>query len=234
MLIHRAGLEIHNAAMTPEEAADTKYNLAAIYITPDGSVAACDGRSWLRMCASVDSPDLFTEQLAGESSRGQLEQPVTIPADVAKAFLAASKRKAKPGQKSQQLVVAIHEGAVTLATADGKTRRTFIIDESDAAPFPAFERTIPKGKAAVKLTLDIDLLLKMLGTLKRCGASACEWSIRGDETPIRITARVYRDDSESILDGVMMPMHPPQDADDAKPDAETATPTGPMFDAAQA
>ncbi len=224
MLIHRIGLEIHNAAGDE----DSRFTLSSVLITPDGSLTATDGHQFLRICAAVNEPDLFADEMQGDLPDG-LDSAVILPADVAKAFLAASKRKKKKGQKTPQVVVAVQDGKATLATADGKTKRTFVL-EPDQATFPTVDRTIPKGTPRCKLALDVDVMLKVLTTLKRCGVDSFEALIYKPDSPIRITARTYIDDSEAIVDGCVMPMRPPaEDKDDAH---EPATPEGPMFDEA--
>lgn len=207
MLIYRQGLEIQGAALTPEEAGtEQKFQLTSILITPDGTVVGCDGHLWLRMQALAKTPDadLFTEQQRAALPE-LLPGAVMVPADVAKAFLAASKRKTKKGQKPQQIVVAVKDGQVTLATADGKTRRTFVIEPGEL-PFPNFERTIPRGTPRVRVELGVDKMLKVLTTLKRCGVGCVELIMRRSDEPIRLTARTFIDDSECIVDGVLMPL----------------------------
>ncbi len=229
MLIYRQGLEIQGAALTPEEAGtEQKFQLTSLLITPDGTVVGCDGHLWLRMQALAKTPDadLFTEQQRAALPE-LLPGPVMVPADVAKAFLAASKRKAKKGQKPQQIVVAVKDGQVTLATADGKTRRTFVIEPGELPfpAFPAFERTIPRGAPRVRVELGVEKMLKVLTTLKRCGVGCVELILRRDDEPIRLAARTYIDDSECIVDGVLMPLR-----SDKRDDVDPTT--GEVFDAA--
>jgi len=219
VLIYRQGLEIHGAAADPE--ADSKYHLAAVHIAPDGAVTACDGRQWLRMRAAVDTEDLFTKQAAGELP-AELPVAITVPADIAKAFLAASKRKAKKGQRAQQIVVAATGGQLTLATADGTTRRTFVMEPNDL-PYPAFERTIPRGRPRVCVHLDVDAMLRLFTTLGRCGVGAVELRIHEADGPIRLTARTYIDDSEVMVDGVTMPLNAKNQEDDVPANVDRTT-----------
>jgi hypothetical protein len=224
VLIYRTGLEIHGIAADPEE--KSKYQLESVLIAPDGRMTACDGRAFLRICALANEPDLFTEEALGLLPGEELERPVTVPADVLKAFLAASKRKRKKGQKEQQIVIAMKEDAITLATVDGKTKRTFLID-SDPVNYPAVDKTCPKRTPTAQLILGVEEMLRMLTTLRRLGASSFECSYFAPGAALRVTAKTWMDDNQVVIDGALMPMTmPEEDKVVERPPANVDTETG--------
>lgn len=229
MLIYRTGLEIHNAAGDPDE--NSKYQLASVQITPDGKLLATNGHQALRVSALANKPDLFTENAVGAVHGEPLDGPITIPADVIKAFLAASKKK-KGQNKEPQIVVTSKDGAVTLATADGKTKRTFVIEE-DQTPFPAIDRVIRKTAPAETILFNVDEAILLFSTMRRLGATCVEVGYYEPLAPLRVSATSYAADTEMAIEGSIMPMTPADRDDAGKRDEEPRhvdTATGEMFD----
>jgi hypothetical protein len=226
MLIYRTGLEIHGVAGDPEE--DSKYQLASVQIRPDGKLAATNGHQALVVSALANEPDLFTEDAVGAVHGEPLDGPITIPADVIKAFLAASKKK-KGQIREPQIVVTSKDGAVTLATADGKTKRTFVIEE-DQTPFPAIDHVIRKTDPAETILLNVDEAILLFTTMRRLGVMCVELGYYEPLAPLRVTAKSYAADTEMVIAGSIMPMAPPEDEDRDKPRPDVDTATGEMFD----
>lgn len=213
MLIHRVGLEIANAG----EKEDPKGNAAlqTVCIDDKGQVSACDGLMWLRMGALVDEPDLFTTDELADLHPMRADR-ATLPIGVVRDFNAACKR----GKSVDQVVVSSDEaGQTTLATADGKTTRTFLVKPGEAV-FPNVDATLSKKPPMARVLLSVDLLRKLLRTLKSCDAKSVAFTIYGPADPIRIDANCMVDENKKLIEGAIMPM---RDADaQEQPEKSTA------------
>jgi hypothetical protein len=230
MLIYRIGLEIYGEA-AEEAQKGARYNLTTVQVGPDGTIAACNGHQFLKMRAAADEPDLFTEERLGTLPATVLPWAVTVPADIVKAFLAASKRKTKKGQKEQQVVIAVDDEAITLATADGKTKRTFLIDAAEDA-FPPLEKILPKLVPTITLTLGVDEMVKLLTTLQRCRAAWFTFGYSEPGAPLHVTAQAMVGDKVVGIEGAFMPMNPAALSLEATAPSQVDTVTGEILNEA--
>lgn len=200
MLIHREALELARNAAEPGDG--VPFSISCLKVGEDGSVTVTDGRHWLRMAAAVTEPSLFDE-LAQDGAGADSEGPVLVPADVMQAFSAAmKKRKQKKGQPVPHVVVTQKDSHVTLASSDGKTRRTFLLEAVDVE-YPNVDRTILSHEPVREIVLNLDLLYLLTRTLKACGAVSLRLGIPHDErAPIRVSTMT----TTGPVDGAVMPM----------------------------
>lgn len=199
MLIHREALELARNASVDGDG--VPFTITCVHITPDGAVTATDGHHFLRMNAVANEPNLFDE--IAEKGTEPLEAPVLIPADVVKAFNAAmKKRKSKKGMPVPHVVVAQKKDRITLASSDGKTVRTFLMEAIDPnLTFPDVDRVFrPVTRSVV---LGVDLLSALLKTLKSCGATGVKLGFpEGEAEAISVSAHT----ETGLIDGAIMPM----------------------------
>lgn len=213
MLIRLEALEL--AANAGEADASDRFNLNAIQARADGSVVVTDGTQLLRIHAAVEEPSLF-DTLLPDVERGY-EGDVLIDAEDARDFKAACKKalkRAGAGASEEpepvHVVVAHDDEQLTLATTNGIITRRFTIKQAAEGRYPDVDRVIPTGDMR-HITISVDLLIKMLRTLKRLKCRAVRLGLTArPEAPIHIEA-------ESLaghIDGALMPM---RDAKDEQP-----------------
>ncbi len=201
MLIYREALELaRNAAV---DADGIPFSMTCVYVTEDGALTVTDGHLWLRMKGAVDEPNLFDE-LADKGAGAKSDGPVLVPADVIQAFNAAmKKRKAKKGQPVPHVVVTKAGTSITLASSDGKTKRTFLLEASDITTFPDVDRTVLAHAPVRELVLGVDLLYSVLRTLKACGAVSLHLGLpESVEGPVRMSSVSLT----GPIEGAIMPM----------------------------
>lgn len=200
MLIHREALELARNAAANEEG--TPFSITCVYVSEDGAATVTDGHLWLRMKAAVDEPSLFDE-LAQPGAGADSDGPVLVPADVMAAFNAAMKKRKKTKDGPvPHVVVSKVNSHITLSSSDGKTRRTFLIDDVGDVKFPDVDKTV-KRQPTRHVVLGVDLLISMLRTLKACGAPAVKLGLPDEEnSPITLSATC----ESGPIDGAVMPM----------------------------
>jgi len=201
MLIHREALELaKNAA---KEVDGIPFSISCVNITPDGAVVVTDGLHWLRMKATADEPSLFDE--LAERDTVELAEDVLIPAEVALAFNAAMKKhKPKKGQQAPNVVVAQQDQRVTLRSSDGKTTRSFLMDAIHVErSFPDVDRTVLAHQPDRHIILSLDLLARLVRTLRACKAGSVTLGLPIDPTaPISLSCYT----EAGPIDGAIMPM----------------------------
>jgi hypothetical protein len=209
MLIHREALELSRNAAAGDDG--VPFAISCLHVSEDGAVTVTDGHHWLRMQAAVDEPSLFDE-LAEQGAGAESEGPVLVPADVMAAFSAAmKKRKAKKGQPVPHVVVTQKGNSVTLASSDGKTKRTFLLDAIEVE-YPNVDRTVLAHAPVREVLLGVDLLYLMLRTLKACGAVSIRFGIpQSKEAPIRVSTVT----ATGPIDGAIMPMKPGEQSEES-------------------
>ena len=205
MLIRLEALELAAQAATQDATGQTP--LSVIHIAPDGSVTACDGFQLLRLQANVTEPGLF-DALLPEEERGY-EGDVLVDAGDARDFRAACKKALKRTGKKAQSVDPIHvvvakvDESLTLATQDGTVERRFVIRPPDEEiKYPNVAKIIPRD-ADRQITVSVDLMLKLMRTLKKLRVQGVTLGLSKDPMrAISIQARCLAGD----LDGALMPM----------------------------
>lgn len=228
MLIRLEALEL--AANAGDSDASDRYALNVIQVRADGSVVVTDGTQLLRIQAAVNEPGLF-DALLPALERGY-EGDVLIEAGDAKDFKAACRKALKKaGKKSVQdggepvhVVVALNDDTMTMATADGIVERRFVIKQPADLKYPNVERVIPSpDREQQEITVAVDLMIKMLKTLKRLGVPSVTLGITSDPTQsISLRAKALAGD----IDGALMPMRVDVDGKDTKPVERVDTTTG--------
>lgn len=222
MLLRLEALEL--AANAGDADASDRYALNQIQVRSDGSVVATDGTQILRIHAAVEEPGLF-DALLPASERGY-EGDVLVDSNDAKDFKAACRKALKrAGHKSVadggepvHVVVAKTDDCLTLATADGIVERRFVIKQADADPrFPDVERVLPKGEMR-QITLSVELLTKILRTLKRLRVKAVTLGLTGD--PFAAIA-ISAESLSGKIDGALMPMRTGDEVAEKPPAVET-------------
>lgn len=200
MLIHREALELARNAADGDDA--RSYPITCLKVGEDGSVTVTDGHHWLRMQAAVDEPSLFDE-LAETGAGAESDGPVLVPADVMLAFSAAmKKRKQKKGQPVPHVVVTQKDNSITLASSDGKTKRTFLLDAVEGE-YPNVDRTVLAHEPVRSIVLGVDLLYLLLRTLKACGAVSIKLGLpESEDAAIRVSTMTVT----GPIDGAIMPM----------------------------
>lgn len=225
MLIRLEALEL---AANAGDADDSRFALSAIQVRADGSVVVTDGWQILRIQAAVEEPGLF-DALLPAHERG-FEGDVLIESADAKDFKAACRKALKrAGHKSVaeggepvHVVVAKDGDQLTMATADGIVERRFVIQQpdTDGPQYPDIEQVLPRGDKH-EIVISVDLMMKMLRTLKRLKVKAVTLGLTSDpNTAISITAKSLAGD----IDGALMPMR----AEDKRtaPETHVDTETG--------
>lgn len=191
MLIHREALALANNARSES---DGRYCLNFVKISADGHVIAVDVHHFLRMKAKVDEPSLLDAMLLKE--RQETIEDALIPADVLQSFAAAIKKM----DDKAHVVISTDKNQITLASTDGICERTFVSKPPDL-PFPDVDRVRQK-KPVVHVVLNVELLTKILRTLKSCGSTAIRLSIKDAESAVGINALC----DSGPIDGSIMPM----------------------------
>jgi len=191
MLIHREALNLANNAA--DENSD-RYCIKFVQITKDGHVVATDGHHFLRIKALVDEPSLL-DALMPEDKRDNAVDAL-VPADTLQSFAAAVKKV----DANAHVVIAAENGTITLATADGVTERTFVTKPPDL-PFPDVAK-VTRETSEKTLTLGVELMMRLLRTLKACGASSVTLGVNDAESPITVAAFC----DSGPIDGAIMPM----------------------------
>ncbi len=146
------------------------------------------------MKALVDEPSLL-DALLPEAQRENAVDAL-VPADTIASFAAAIKKV----DSNAHVVIAADNGTITLATADGVTERTFVTKPPDL-PFPDITK-VTRTKSEKTLTVGVDLMIRLLRTLKACGAESVTLGINNDEQPITVAAFC----DSGPIDGAIMPM----------------------------
>jgi hypothetical protein len=215
MLIRLEALEL--AANVGDSDASDRYGLNYIQARPDGSVVATDGTQLLRIQAKAEEPTLFDAELP-EDERG-FEGEVLIEAGEAKDFKSACRKALKRLGKAHEpthVVIARDGDDLTMATADGIVTRRFTIRQPDAPNFPAVDRLLADTSERREIILSVDLLIKMLRTLRRLDVKCVRLGL-SEEANSAIYLRA--ESKTGVIDGALMPMHDKTtvSADDAKP-----------------
>jgi hypothetical protein len=191
MLIHREALALANNAL---DESDGKYCLNFVKVEKDGTVIAVDGHHFLRMKAKVDEPSLLDAMLPDEHRDNS--EDALIPADVLTSFAAAINKM----DDNAHVVISTKDEHITLCSTDGICERTFIA-KPPALPFPDVNRVMQK-RPAVSVVLDLDLLGKIVRTLKKCGASSVTLGVKDAESQVGLSAWT----DSGPIDGAIMPM----------------------------
>lgn len=231
MLIRLEALELAANAASADVA--DRYALNCIQVLPDGAVVVTDGTYMLRIQAAVKEPGLFDALLPAEE-RGY-EGEVLINADDARDFKAACRKALKKagrkpvseGGEPVHVVVARAEETLTMATADGVVERRFVIkDSADERAYPDVEKVIPQGTKR-EITLSVELLTKMLRTLRRLNAKAVTLGLTKDpQAAISLRATTLAGE----IDGALMPMRT-EDAPTVEVPANVDRKTGELVEA---
>lgn len=228
MLIRLEALELCANAGAPADS--DRFNLHLLQVQPDGAVVTTDGFQILRIKAAVEEPGLF-DSLLPESERGY-EGEVLIDATDARDFKAAcAKALKRAGRKSVaeggepvHVVVAKSGEEMTLATADGVVERRFTIKQPNSdQKFPSIERVMEQIDPDRSITVSVDLMIRMLRTLKKLRVKAVKLGMpEQSNRAILITAKSLAGD----IDGALMPMRD-EDEKPAGPKGESVdTSTG--------
>lgn len=191
MLIHREALAL---ASNANEESDGRYCLNFVKVTKEGHVIGCDGHHFLRIKAKVDEPSLLDAMLPQATEEDTAD--AMIPADVLASFAAGIKKM----DKNAHVVISTTEDRITLASTDGICERTFVSKPPDL-PFPDVDKAL-QPRPVVTVMLSIDLLIKMLRTLKLCGATSVSLGVKDEESPIGISTFC----DSGPIDGSIMPM----------------------------
>jgi hypothetical protein len=223
MLIRLEALEL--SANAGDADASDRFALHVIQVKGDGSVAVTDGTQLLRIHAAVTEPGLFDALLPVEECG--YDEDVLIDASDARDFKAACKKALqKAGKKSVadggepvHVVVAKADDTMTLATADGVVERRFIIKQQAEPKYPDVERLIPTGDTR-DILVSVDLLLKMLRTLKPLRVRAVKLGITKDPmAAIKVSATSMAGE----IDGALMPMRDVEKDDAKTPKVDAST-----------
>jgi len=191
MLIHREALALANNAT---DESDGRYCLQFVKIEKNGTVVVTDGHHFLRMKALVDEPSLLDAMLPAEQRENAAD--ALVPADVLTSFAAAIKKM----DDKAHVVISTNKDTITLASTDGICERTFVSKPPDL-PFPDVNKVAQK-KPAVTVVLSVELLTKVLRTLKAAGATSVKFGIKDDVSPIGLNAFT----EAGLIDGAIMPM----------------------------
>jgi hypothetical protein len=229
MLIYRTALEIAHAALKENED-EARFSLASVQLDDRGRICATDGHLWLRLAALVNEPDLFTVDQLAELQCLRAES-VVLPSEVVKDFNSACKRKG-----IDQIVVSVNDGLATLATADGKVKRSFEI-KPEVRPFPNIERAVPQ-RPENTVVLSVDLLRKLVKVLRAVDAGWVRLTFdeRLGTNPIGVSAECILGNSQGstmcAIDGAIMPMRDPKTepdwddrVDDKSPPVDSTQPS---------
>lgn len=231
MLIRLEALEL--AANAADDDDVSKFALNSIQVKGDGSVVVTDGTQLLRIKAAVSEPGLFDALLPVEE-RGYDEDVLIDAADARdfkaacrKALKKAGRKRVEDGGEPVHVVVAKVDDSLTLATQDGIVERRFVIKQSAEAKYPDVSRVIPTDVRR-EITVSIDLMLKMLRTLKRLRCGSVKLGLTNDPLkPITVNALSLSGE----IDGALMPMR--DDSEQVAPDGVDPT-TGEVVDDAAA
>jgi len=228
MLIQRIGLEIARAAGTDPKADD---RFKSVYIDEDGRVTATDGHLWLRMDALTREPDLFVTDRLADLQPMRAEMAI-LPSDVVQDFVSACKQ----ADAEQIVLCKDDEGKATLATIDGHATRTFLVNPREHALIDFDKVSRHDGQPAVRVCLSIDVLRKLLSTLKACGARTVTMKIWDPASVINIETKSYDADcfANAIVGGIMPMREPDTDTTPQQPSKLPSTadtpepPPGPL------
>lgn len=223
MLIRLEALELFANAGSADDS--DRYGLHMLQVRPDGSVVVTDGTALLRIHAAVEEPGLFDALLPAEE-RGY-EGEVLIDATDARDFKAACKKALKrAGRKSVadggepvHVVVARIDDGLTLGTADGIVERRFVIKQDSDLKYPDVDRVMPTDTTR-HILVSVDLLLKMLKTLKRLRVPSVRLGLTDRANrPITIEA----DSLAGKIDGCLMPMRDEEHKEEPLETVDTST-----------
>lgn len=206
MLIRLEALEL--AANAADDNVGSDFALNAIQVKGDGSVVVTDGTQMLRIRAAASEPGLFDALLPVEE-RGYDEDVLVDAADAKdfkaacrKALKKAGKKRVEDGGEPVHVVIAKIDDSLTLATQDGIVERRFVIKQSVDAKYPDVTRVIPTDVSR-EIVVSIDLLLKMLRTLKRLRCGSVRLGLTNNPNkPITVSALSLAGE----IDGCLMPM----------------------------
>lgn len=200
MLIRLEALEL--AANVGDSDASDRYGLNYLQARGDGSVVATDGTQLLRIQAKAEEPTLFDAELP-EDERG-FDGDVLIEAGEARDFKSACRKAMKRLGKTHEpvhVVIARDGDDLTMATADGIVTRRFVIHQPDAPQYPAVDRLLSDTSERREITLSVDLLIKMLRTLRRLSVKSVTLGL-SDEASSAIYLRAQS--ATGIIDGALM------------------------------
>lgn len=193
MLIHREALAL---AKNANAESDGRFCLNFVRVTKEGHVIACDGHHFLRIKAKVDEPSLLDAMLPQVQDAELEDTDALIPADVLTAFAAAI---GKMDDKAH-VVIATTDATITLASTDGICERTFVSKAPDL-PYPDVER-VTQRHPVVEVVLSVELLTKIVRTLKACGATSIRLGVKDADSAVGINAFC----DSGPIDGSIMPM----------------------------
>jgi hypothetical protein len=191
VLIHREALALASNANTES---DGRYCLNFVKVTKDGHVIGCDGHHFLRIKAKVEAPTLLDAMLPAEDREADAD--ALIPADALQSFSAAVKKM----DENAHVVIAASGPTITLASTDGVCERQFIVKPPEL-PYPDVDKVM-QHHPVVEVVVSVELLTKVLKTLKACGAKSLRLGVKDAESQIAISAFC----DSGPIDGSLMPM----------------------------
>jgi DNA polymerase III sliding clamp (beta) subunit (PCNA family) len=191
VLIHREALAL---ASNANSESDGRYCLNFVKVTKEGHVIGCDGHHFLRIKAKVEAPSLLDALLPQATEEDTHD--ALIPADVLASFAAGIKKM----DENAHVVITTTDDKITLASTDGICERTFVSKPPDL-PYPDVDKALQQHPT-VCFTLNVELLTKLLRTLKACGATSVRLGVKDAESSISVMAFC----DSGPIDGSIMPM----------------------------
>jgi hypothetical protein len=222
MLIRLEALEL--AANVGDSDASDRYGLNYLQARGDGSVVATDGTQLLRIQAKAEEPTLFDAELP-EDERG-FDGDVLIEAGEARDFKSACRKAMKRLRKTHEpvhVVIARDGDDLTMATADGIVTRRFVIHQPDAPQYPAVDRLLSDTSERREITLSVDLLIKMLRTLRRLHVKSVTLGLSDEASSSSVCTPLAHWTAEEVIGYLVatdqLPLHPVYQRTYMQPDA---------------
>lgn len=133
----------------------------------DGQAVATDGY----MLMIVKLSDRMTPDLVSSLTKDgykEVTEALIKKGDV-KRILSNIPKKAKIDQLLYSWTTAHEEGDIEFTATDLEIINKIIVKSGTIADYPFFEKIIPKSEPTAKITVDADLLMKMLTAFKKTG-----------------------------------------------------------------
>ena len=191
MKLSKRALAVYKAASTDER----RYAITGVLVDTDGAMVASDGNILVKVTPAP-----------GESVAEPTLTPVILPAKAAEAIIKAIPRKPRYGMEpGADLEVAQTNPPSSVAVVtigqDTSTPQTLRFEKING-DYPNYRNVFPTEDFPVWAGYNVEVMLKLLNTIKACGVEAFKFELRDATSTARVTAT--GPDGEKV-EGLIMP-----------------------------
>ena len=191
MKLSKRALAVYKAASTDER----RYAMTGVLVEPDGAMVATDGNILVKVTPAP-----------GESVEEPVPTPVILPAKAAEAILKAIPRTPRyRTELGAELEVAQTNPPSSVAVVtigqDTSTPQTLRFEKING-DYPNYRNVFPTEDFPVWAEYNVEVMLKLLNTIKACGVEVFKFELRDATSVARVTAT--RPDGEKV-EGLIMP-----------------------------